>query len=60
VKQWKAFVSKTTLLARTTMLDEVVTFIAMFVLPPLEAARDAQAFEAIWKPAGPWAVSAFF
>ncbi len=54
MKQWKAFVSKTTLLPKTTTLDEVVTVIAPFVLPPLEAARDARRFDAVWKPKGPW------
>jgi hypothetical protein len=55
MKQWKAFVSKATLLPKTTTLNEVVTLIAPFVLPPLDAARDARPFEATWKPEGPWA-----
>lgn len=55
MKQWKAFVSKTTLLSKTTTLDEVVTFIAPFVLPPLDAARDGRTFKMTWKPKGPWA-----
>jgi hypothetical protein len=55
MKQWKAFVSKTRLLPTSTMLDEVVGAIAPFVLPPLEAAREARDFDATWKPRGPWA-----
>ncbi|NOU34504.1 MAG: nucleotidyl transferase AbiEii/AbiGii toxin family protein [Polyangiaceae bacterium] len=54
MKQWKAFLSKTTLLPPRTALDEVVTLIAPFVLPPLDAARDGHAFEVTWKPKGPW------
>ncbi len=55
VKQWKAFVSKTTLLSKSTTLDEIVALIAPFVLPPLAAAREARNLEATWKPRGPWA-----
>jgi predicted nucleotidyltransferase component of viral defense system len=54
MKQWKAFVSKTTLLPLTTTLDDVVTVIAPFVLAPLDAVREARPFQATWEPAGPW------
>jgi hypothetical protein len=55
MKQWKAFVSKTAVLSKTTTLDEVVTFIAPFVLAPLDAAREGHSFKMAWKPMGPWA-----
>lgn len=54
MKQWKAFVSKTTL-SKTTTLDEVITLIARFILPPLDAAREGHPFKMTWKPKGPWA-----
>jgi len=54
MKQWKAFVSKTTLLPKATTLSEVVAVIAPFVVPPLEATRAGSAFERRWAPSGPW------
>ncbi len=54
MKQKKAFVSKAALLPKTTALDEFVQAIAVFVLPPLEAARDGRSLEGTWKPKGPW------
>jgi predicted nucleotidyltransferase component of viral defense system len=55
VRQWRAFVSKAAVLPKTVTLDEVITAIGSFVLPPLDAAREALAFQATWKPKGPWA-----
>jgi len=53
-KQWKAFVGKSVLLPPGTTLETIVGLIAPFVLPPVDAAREGHAFEATWKPNGPW------
>ena len=54
MKQSKAFVfvSKTAILPKAVMLDDVIAVIGSFVIPPLDAAGEDRAFEAIWKPGG--------
>lgn len=50
--QWNAFIRKNALDA--IPLEEVVKFLDGFLLAPMAAARDDQAFEKAWSPNGPW------
>ena len=51
--QWKAFTRRGRLEEEAT-LEEVITMLHAFLVPVLDAARMASAFERRWKPGGPW------
>jgi hypothetical protein len=52
-KQWQAFLNKNRLDALN--LSDVITALAMFLRPIIEAASANAAFAAQWKAGGPWA-----
>jgi len=51
--QWKAFMTRGRLAPADLMLAHVVDFIAPFLWPPLEAARDGRELATAWAPKGP-------
>ncbi len=51
--QWKAFMTRGRLAPANLPLAHVVDFIAPFLWPPLEAARDGRELAAEWAPKGP-------
>ncbi len=53
-KQWKAFVRRSGLGQRVGELSEVVIELEGFVLPPLDAARGTNTFDAVWDPGRGW------
>ncbi len=50
-RQWTAFCSRGAVTDRT--LENVVTTLAPFVRPALDAAHEPTSFRATWSPAGP-------
>lgn len=54
--QWKAFLAKNGLEA--VPLEEVVGFIASFLVPVAQAVRDDDDFTSHWPAGGPWALPA--
>jgi len=54
LKQWKAFVRRSSLEKRVGELSEVVAELSLFVLPPLLAAAETKTFEGTWAAKGPW------
>jgi predicted nucleotidyltransferase component of viral defense system len=52
--QWSAFLDRDGLSDHSAGLVGVVAAIRQFLLEPLEAARDAEPFEMVWPPGGPW------
>ena len=52
--QWAAFLRKTGLGDASLSLGEVVDSPRSFLISPLQAARENDAFKRIWKPGGPW------
>jgi len=54
-KQWKAFLLKNAL--ETVSLEEVVGFIAGFLMPVAQAACNDEPFTFRWRPGGPWSPS---
>ncbi len=53
-QQWQAFLTKSSLHHITEDLATVNGFIARFLGPVLNAARDGAAFDVNWPPGGPW------
>lgn len=51
---WNAFWKKSVRIDPKLSLQEVVTFTAEFLLPPMLAAADGNPFISSWKPGGPW------
>ena len=54
LKQWKAFVRRSSLEKRVGELSEVIAELSLFVLPPLLAAAETKTFEGAWAAKGPW------
>ncbi|GEM_PF-3975775 len=53
VRQWKAFLNRAGLTAEVE-LAEVATFIAGFVMPPIEKTGVGEKFTGRWHADGPW------
>lgn len=53
IRQWKAFLNRAGL-AVEVKLAEVATFIAGFVMPPIEMIRVGEKFTGRWLAGGPW------
>ncbi len=53
-RQWKAFRTRGGIGERVGDLDEVVTDLARYLLPPLTAAAAGQPFASVWEPGGSW------
>lgn len=54
VTQWNAFLRKNDLPGAP--LEEVVTLLREFLMPPAAALQKEEAFSRTWKPGGPWRV----
>lgn len=54
IKQWIAFRKRSELVDKVGELHQVITELATFLAPLLEAARDTEPFLATWKAGGPW------
>lgn len=52
--QWRAFIRKTRIDGVPQELEDVVTSIAEFVLPVVEAVSESRRFRGVWKAPGPW------
>jgi hypothetical protein len=52
--QWRAFCRKDTRTKTEIPLGEVVEFIGVFLLPPLQALAAENPFRFSWSPGGPW------
>jgi hypothetical protein len=53
-KQWLAFRKRNGIDDRLAELEQVVAELAVFLDPPLAAARTTEAFSLKWKAGGPW------
>ncbi len=53
-QQWQAFLTKSSLHHITEDLATITDFIAHFLGPVLNAARDGAVFDMTWPPGGPW------
>jgi predicted nucleotidyltransferase component of viral defense system len=53
--QWRAFLRKGSV-SETPELEQVVSLIAAFVMPPAAAARSGEAFPSWWQEGGPWRI----
>lgn len=53
--QWSAFLKRTSLAMAPEPLPELLAFVAGFVMPMLEAARDGKVFAKRWPGGGAWA-----
>jgi hypothetical protein len=51
---WNAFWKKSVRINPKLPLQEVVTFVGEFLLPPMLAAAEGDSFISSWKPGGPW------
>ena len=51
---WAAFCKKSVRTKPFPSLEEVVTFVATFVVPPALAAGRRETFDPTWQPGGPW------
>jgi hypothetical protein len=51
--QWRAFMTRGRLAPADLTLADAVDFIARFLWPPLEAARNGREFAAAWAAKGP-------
>jgi hypothetical protein len=54
--QWRAFLSKISLVGDRPRLSEVCKDLSEFLGPPTEAARHDKKFSASWGKGGPWAI----
>jgi hypothetical protein len=52
--QWEAFLAKNRIVPPAADLDSVVSALAAFLQPPLDAARDEKAFDLSWPAGGLW------
>jgi hypothetical protein len=52
--QWKAFVRRTDLSAKTAPLPDILATLRDFLLSPVQAAAAKAEFAFTWKPNGPW------
>jgi len=52
--QWRAFCQKSVKASQGVPLEDVVEFLAVFLLPVLGAAASGTAFKAFWQAGGPW------
>jgi predicted nucleotidyltransferase component of viral defense system len=52
--QWKAFIRRSDLSARTAPLADVLALLQAFLLPPSRAGASKQEFDQDWPPQGPW------
>jgi len=52
--QWKAFTAREPLLIHAKDLSVTVDEIAVFIMPPVRAARANDDFAMTWSPSGPW------
>ncbi|GAM10347.1 hypothetical protein OR1_02636 [Geobacter sp. OR-1] len=53
IRQWKAFLNRTGLTVEVE-LAEVASFIAGFVMPPIENCILGKEFNVVWQAGGPW------
>ena len=53
-RQWRAFLSRNRLDAGGMDLAQIIQEIRLFLMKPLGAAADGQAFEETWSAGGPW------
>jgi hypothetical protein len=53
-RQWRAFLSRSRLDAGGMDLAQIIQEIGLFLMKPLSAAADGQAFEETWSAGGPW------
>ena len=53
VRQWKAFLNRAGLTVEVELAD-VATFIAGFVMPPIEKSTRGKEFKGLWIAGGPW------
>ena len=51
---WEGFCKKSVRVRPFPTLEEVVTFVAAFIVPPAIAARKDGSFDQHWAPGGPW------
>ena len=51
---WAAFCKKSVRTKPFPSLEEVVTFVATFIVPPALAAGRGETFDQNWQPGGPW------
>jgi hypothetical protein len=54
LQQWRAFLNKGKLEGAGTGLDQVVSVLRTFLLPPTEALVAGKPFEGVWPGGGPW------
>jgi hypothetical protein len=55
VKQWQAFLRKNKLDVAGMLLEQVCSYLAGFLIPPVKAIVADEAFEKRWPSGGPWA-----
>jgi hypothetical protein len=53
-RQWTAFIERNRLYIEPRQLADVVSSVALFVMPVLESLADRRSFAASWPAAGPW------
>ncbi len=58
LKQWEAFLVRARVAKEPPPFGVVVSLVADFLLPSVEAARTGARFELAWPPGGPWATMA--
>ena len=57
IRQWQAFVRRNGIETTGASLAQVVPELMTFLMPPIVAAAQRQAFSASWEPGGPWDVA---
>jgi predicted nucleotidyltransferase component of viral defense system len=57
VRQWRAFLKKSSLDQQNAELSQVIADLTTFVMPPLEAIRASDAFHMAWARNGPWVLA---
>jgi hypothetical protein len=55
LKQWKAFLVRARVAKEPPPFGVVISLVADFLLPSVEAARKGARYELAWPPGGPWA-----
>lgn len=53
-KQWAAFLRRSRFKTAPSELTNTIGAVREFAHPPLSAAASGSAFNAVWKPSGPW------
>jgi len=54
ITQWKAFIRRLPAATKGLSLEEVITALGIFLIPPLKAMNQDTGFEMVWLPGGPW------